>query len=596
MLLQRLVEYGRNSSTVPPPYYKTQTVRWALELHADGSLAASQLTSLADPSNRALKNGAPHTIPSITKTSGIAPKIAVDTPEYLFGWCSEGVKPHRVEAAHTAFKELNRAWIAAEPAGPAKALAAFWENGHATRVTTQEPWSRGDLVAVRIDGEFLYDTDSAKRFWATVAAERKTSGVRGLCLVCGRTGDLLKTMPQQLPSRLVPQATQSASLISVNKATHGFDLTEQLVHVPVCAVCGLLAMSSLEGLLGEQWTSARAGQDARLAWWVTGGNEFDLTVLDQPTPDRVRALLNSAATGRHPAAPASGEWDTFCAIAIGGNVSRVVVRDWIERPLPHIQRNLINWFDDHEVVDRWTGEVQPVSLGRLATAAGRWIAGEGDRGAYAKFGASGEDRPDGIQQALWRSALLAKPLPPKLLAHLVHRVRADGRLDTARLALIRLALRRRNPTNREAYMPTLNPHNHEPSYLAGRVFAVLEDIQLSAARANGDEAPGTTFTDRYFARAVTSPAVALVAGRRDARAWLRRMRARQPGWAYVAEQRLDELFTQIAEAGGMPHGVVLADQAAFILGYHHQRAELFRDRAERAKNKTAESADEGALA
>jgi CRISPR-associated protein Csd1 len=35
---------------------------------------------------------------------------------------------------------------------------------------------------------------------------------------------------------------------------------------------------------------------------------------------------------------------------------------------------------------------------------------------------------------------------------------------------------------------------------------------------------------------------------------------------------LNELFAQLAEAGGMPHGAVLADQAAFILGYHQQRA------------------------
>ena len=71
-----------------------------------------------------------------------------------------------------------------------------------------------------------------------------------------------------------------------------------------------------------------------------------------------------------------------------------------------------------------------------------------------------------------------------------------------------------------------------------------------------------TFTDRYFARAVTSPAVALVAGRRDARAWLKKLRRDRPTWAIAAERRLDDLFGQIAEAGGMPHGAVLADQAA----------------------------------
>jgi CRISPR-associated protein Csd1 len=166
----------------------------------------------------------------------------------------------------------------------------------------------------------------------------------------------------------------------------------------------------------------------------------------------------------------------------------------------------------------------------------------------------------------------------------IRRIGADGRLDTERASLIRLALvRRPGIRNPEAYMPILNPRNNEPAYLAGRVFAVLEDIQLSAARAAGDDALNVSFTDRYFARAVTSPAIALVTGRRDARAWLKKLRRDRPTWAMRAEQRLDELFTQINLAGGIPHGTVLADQAAFILGYHQQRGEL---RASRMSGKT----------
>jgi CRISPR-associated protein Csd1 len=271
----------------------------------------------------------------------------------------------------------------------------------------------------------------------------------------------------------------------------------------------------------------------------------------------------------------------FCSVAIGGNVSRVVVRDWIEMPLSRIQDNLAAWFADHQMTNTWDGVTRYVGRGQMALVSGRW---QPDKKAYAKPGSSGEDRPAGMYQALQRAALLGKPLPPKLLGHVIRRIRADGHLDTERAALIRLALVRRPGTrNPEAYMPVLNPHNNEPAYLAGRVFAVLEDIQLSAARAAGDDAPNVSFTDRYFARAVTSPAVALVTGRRDARAWLKKLRRDRPTWAVRAEQRLDELFTQIAAAGGIPHGAVLADQAAFILGYHQQRAEL---RASRTSSKT----------
>jgi CRISPR-associated protein Csd1 len=588
MLLSRLVEYAESlmkaetGSDAVPPFYKSQQVRWILDLNPDGSAKSSQLTDLADPTDRATKNGTSHVIPSITRAFGIAPKIAIDTPEYVFGWVTQGAKPDRVRRAHEAFRALTDDWVVADPDGPARALQAFYAGGHAERFKQDESCSRGDLIAVRVSGQFLHKTESARRFWAQVAMSRKASGTRGLCLVCGEVGDLLKTIPQQLPTRLVPLATQTASLVSVNKPTHGFALQEQLVHTPICVNCGLAAMGALERLLDDQWQSALAGQDTRLAWWVTNGVELDLDALDQPTPERVAHLVGSAARGRQSQRIEDSDLATFCAVAIGGNVSRVAVREWIELPLRGVQDNLAAWFADHEMVDAWTGEVQQVGVRCLAYVTGRWIRGKsGGSGSYAKFGASGSDRPDGVHRALLASALLGKPLPPKLLAHVVHRVRADGRLDTERAALIRLALRRRlKSSDREVYLPIINPDNHQPAYLAGRVFAVLEDIQVSAARAEGDDAPNVTFADRYFARAVTSPAVALVAGRRDAQAWLKRMGRSRPAFAHKARQRLDDLLDRLTKAGGVPHGAVLAEQAAFILGYHQQWTDL---RAERPR-------------
>lgn len=597
MLLSRLVELANESSAQDgepgiPPYYKAHRVRWVLDLDADGAPRSSQMTDLADASDPLAKNGRSHVIPSITKTSGIAPRIAVDGPEYVFGWIEEGAKPERVGKAHAAFRALVDQWVTEDPDGPAYALKAFYDRGHAAAFARDEACSRADLIAVKVAGEFLHETESARRFWAGVASSRKASGLRGICLVCGQVGALLKTIPQQLPTRLVPSATQAASLVSVNKSTHGFALQEQLIHTPICVNCGLAAMGALERLLDDRWRSSVAGQDTRLAWWTTGGSQLDLDALDKPTPESVAILIGAAARGRNSAPLAEDELEAFCAVAIGGNVSRVVVREWIELPISRVQDNLAAWFADHEVVDAWTGQVTQVGVQRLAYVSGRWLAGiNGAGGSYAKFGASGADRPDDLHRALLRSALLAKPLPPKLLVHTVRRIRTDRRLDTERAALIRLALRRRpNIPDREAYLPTLNPDNHQPAYLAGRVFAVLEDIQISAARAEGDKAPNVTFADRYFPRAVTSPAVALVAGRRDAQAWLKRMRRTSPAFAEIASQRLNDLFERIVLAGGIPHGAVLADQAAFILGYHQQWAEMRSERTSKSKTPQEEGA------
>ncbi|MGH3693759.1 MAG: type I-C CRISPR-associated protein Cas8c/Csd1 [Pseudonocardiaceae bacterium] len=576
MLLHRLVDYARADPHITPPFYASKPVRWVVELNPDGSLASRHLTDLADPGDRAQRDGMPRMVPSVQR-SGIAsqPMLAVDTAEYALGRATDGKRDAKAEQYHATFRELVARWHANSDDPAAAALHHFLTEGHAARLLKEPNLAGNHLVAFRGSGRFLHDTDSARQFWASEAGKRKSSTRTGLCLVCAQVGPLLKTIPQQLPKRLVPGASQTAALVSLNKPTHVYALQEQLEHTPICPACGLQMMNALEVLLSGASSTRFPGQDTRLTWWTSDRSAFDLDALDDPSPARVAALLGSATRGM-----LSGDEDLamFCAVMVGGNIARVVVREWIELPLPRLIENLQRWFDDHEMVEVWSGEVCRLRISRLVSASGRWIAGRGqEHGRYAKWGASGADRPDDLYQALMGSALggKSKPLPPKLLTHLVHRIRTDQRVDTERAALIRLALRRRHGNaNPEAYMPTLNPRNHHPAYLSGRIFAVLERLQQTAAWARGDKELNVSFADRYFARAVTSPAVALVAGQRDAQSWLKRLRRDRPGSAKYYDNLLEELFACLAEAGGIPHGAVLADQAAFILGYHQQRADM----------------------
>lgn len=591
MLLKRLVDYARADPNTPPPFYGSKNLRWAVELTADGEPATKQPTPLVDPSKPATRNGRVDDVPAVQR-SGTAPQpmLAVDTAEYVLGWPRDDTYAAKADRYHTAFRELIAKWQATDPNPAASAVLRFLQSNGQARLERPSELAGTDLVAFRVVGEvareFAHQTESARRFWAAEAARRKGSERIGLCLVCGQVGRLLQTIPQQLPTRLVPGATNSASLISMNKAAHGFDLQVQLVHTPICPTCGLQAITALEALLSGQSTSdTLPGQDARLAWWVTEDASFDYEVLDEPTPERVAELLGSAAKGQASNTP---DLSMFCALVVGGNVARVVVREWIERPLDDIVGHLEQWFADHQIADAWTGEPVYVPLRRLATVSGRWIPGRGGRGAYARFGASGADRPEGLYHALLKTALLGTPLPPKLLAHLIQRIRSDGRVDTERTALLRLALRRRpGVLNPESYMPTLNPQNHQPAYLAGRLFAVLQDLQEYTAWVRKEQL-NVTFTDRYFARAITSPAVALVAGRKDARAWLKRLRRDRPVMADRYDQQLADLFKQLDDTGGVPHGAVLAEQAAFILGYSQQRATA---RAERTAGSPKTNSD-----
>ncbi|OJF14511.1 type I-C CRISPR-associated protein Cas8c/Csd1 [Couchioplanes caeruleus] len=571
MLLQRLVEFADASGEVVPPFYARKAVRWLLDLHPDGTVAGP-LTDTADPSDRARKYGVARLVPSVTRTVGIAPALAVDNPEYVLGWIGEGSNPERAPKQHAAFKELIYAWDkhVGDPRGPAHAIAEFYRHQRDASVDQPPGWGRGDLVAFRVAGTVACTSEAAIGYWATVAAARKGSGAVGLCLVCARVQPLLKTIPQQIPSRWLPGTLKNASLVSVNEAVHGYELKKSLVHTPICTGCALKFTSALTTLLSDPNHSvAYSGQNTRLAWWIVGGADYDpMGALEQPNDADVPQLLAAVRGGSH---TELDDTSAFCTVTVAGNSARVVVRGWVQMPLPQLKANIAAWLTDLEMVDAFTGAPTRIPLGHLTRVSGRW---DTRKSVWKEFGASGEDRPHGAHRALLAAALLGRPLPPHLLTHVIHRIRADRRVDTARAALIRLILRRhpRIPApDRKALMATLNPDHPSPAYLAGRIFAVLEDLQLANARAY-NQSINTTFADRYFSRAITSPLSALVAGRRDARAWLKRLRRVRPKSAYFYEQRLDELFNQIADAGGIPAAVVVVEQAAFILGYHQQRA------------------------
>jgi CRISPR-associated protein Csd1 len=586
MLLQRLAEFAQANDDGVPPFYARKPVRWALALNPDGSALTGQLRDLADPTDPQRRRGVARLVPAITKTSGIAPSLGVDTLEYVFGWVGEDSKAERVARQHEAFLALAEQWAAADTDGPARAIVAFYRNGHAEQVQRPDDWSRDQLVAFQVDGEFAAESASAIRFWSTVAESRKGAGVTGMCLVCGQVRPLLKTIPQQVAKRWLPGAANSASLVSVNQATHGYELQTSLSNTPICGDCGLKFMGGLDTLLSsERHSVSFSGQGSRFVWWLVGPATFDpIRLLNQP-PDPAEAgeLLRSAHRG---AMAGLDDPTVFCSMTVSGNVARVVVRDWVEMPLASAKDNLLAWFADLEVVDAWTGATTRLGLTDLVRASGRFERGTKQ---WARLGASGEDRPDDLLRGLMRAALFKTPLPPRLLSHVIRRIRADGRVDTARAALIRLGLRRHPTTVQGAIMSHLDLDSCRPAYVSGRIFAVMDELQRTVYRA-ANQPLNTGFSERYFGRAIANPRAVLTRNRPTVEAWLRRLRGplRKPAVAAAYLRRLDELYELIPAESGVPTAASLTEQGDFVLGYHHQRAHM---RAEASAARAAAASD-----
>ncbi len=549
-------------------------------LRKDGTL---DLPGLADQADSEHPAGTLLEVPYITR-SGVRPPpmLLADDLRYVTGLAAGDSDRDRSDAERRKqeFIALVAAWRDSAPDDPVpSAVGLFFDRG--LHVEIPPAAKATDVVAFMVDGEWAHDQQSAVTFWGNVARDRKSSASTGICLACGTEGPLLETIPEMVKSGAIPAGSgrgRDAALVSVNKPAQGRGGKIQLASSPVCGKCGSAAMSALNALLADDSSRYRT-TDSVMTWWLRDGRKIPVADwLNDPKPEQVKALIRDLSEPSRLGTPGKIDPSAFCSVTLSVNQSRVVVRNWLEVPLHHLQERLEHWFADHKVADLWRDGPQVVPLWLLAVSTGRWGSENGQE-RYLRSA-----MPDGCERDLLLAALHDTPPPGYLLAHLLNRIRADRHVDLPRASLLRLILARMSGRpKKEDYMTGLDPDLPSPPYQCGRMFAVLEDIQRSALGRDVN----TTIADKYLPAATATPLAILTMLRKNANGHLRRLRRANTGAYYALNSRLDEVMAQLSAHPGIPATLPLSGQAEFILGYHHQRAADLATARGRAGNHTA---------
>ncbi len=586
MLLQRLTEYAdRLGDVLPAEYYRTKQIHWVLDLDKDGTATLKDLRVSPKNRDQARTMPVPYAQRSGTK---VPPYMLVDTAEFVLGVpkadkTNPPTDKAREEAGrrHAAYRDLALHWAQDRKDNPgATALRSYFAGGGPAGLDIPDEVQAKDTVAVMVATRWLHEEPTVKTTWASVVRERKGgSGDRpGLCLVCGTTAPLLATIPEPVKKGAVPTSggSNEGQLVSINKAAQGRDGKTQLVNTPICHRCGGRAMAVLNHLLASDNHSRRFRDDGVMVWWTRqDGDDSAMALLfgNAPDPADIAHLIDSLDNSPTPHTAQRVVDDEFHALTLGLNNARLVVRDWIDIPLTDLKATVAAWYKDHGVYDGWNGTTRYVPLWRLALCCGRT-----QDGRYAK-----DSAPHGLEAELVHSALHRTPPPARTLTLLLQRIHADQHLDTARIALLRLILNRSSDP-KDHVMMTLDADCRDASYLCGRLFAVLEDIQTTAL-----PNLNTTLRDKYFRTAATAPGATLTNLRIDANAHLKRLRRDKKGAAASLERRLGELFALFSD--DMPRHLTPLQQGRFVMGYEHERAAKW-DRIRRAKEKGEDSPEE----
>jgi CRISPR-associated protein Csd1 len=511
------------------------------------------------------------------------PFLGCDTAAYVLGKGKAGEKPEKTKEKQALFADLVKEFQASSGDSTAQVFLEWADRGKPG--LEQELGSLDgtalrridmDPIAIRVEqrARSLHESSAAKAYWAQKARGEKASSDAALCLVCGQIRPTVGTLPQSLIGHQVPGATQAnVALASVNfpsasRGASGLGLRS----APICADCAARAVQNLNYLAGSNDHSWRSPSgNLGMVWWATDPEAYFVTAgIFDARPELVARLLSAPQSGGDSKVWHPGQEDKFFALSFSGNVSRFVVRRWIELPLGHLYDNVVSWLRDVESPDagrpRFPLFRYAECLGPMRREHRNWVT----------------PAPEGSVEALVMAALARDTVPRHFLQLAISRASAEVRLLTAddkltaglararmsaRVGLLRLILNR--ATLREAPMPAhLDETRRDAAYVNGRLFAVRESLQRWAL---GDV--NASIVDKFYERASTNPASVATALDVLSKQHLNALKRKHGMGAFTTmDRRITELNDLQSDAPGRLRA---EEQAAWLAGYYQQRQHDF---------------------
>lgn len=597
MILQRLAEHydrisvsGNEDSRLAPPGFSRQKISFCVVLEPEGRL--NQFKSMQEKDGRVLV-ATSMIVPGQSKPTGqgLNPCFLWDNAAYMLGWSSD-LAPDKTARAEQAFQAFRKKHLELEDriAHPSfKAVCKFlrdWSPEQALNYADSLKESATNFGVFRIAGEmkYVHELVSAPVIFEEQAAASEAGEMRAMCLVSGAAGEIARLHEPKIKNVGGAQSS-GALLVSFNASAYESYGKSQSYNAPVGAVITDKYTKALNHLLEQRNRRISLGDSTVVFWADHSNNVLEDAISEmfsEPLPnegpvieeDRNRLreaelLLKQLRDGTGAAEIAPDEQPTkFFLLGLSPNASRISVRFWIEADAANLQRLLGQHLRD--VALAYAKDDQLLTLRRIVAATGRW------EDKKSKFNT--ENVSPQLAGDLARSVLTGAAYPQSLLATMLRRIHSDGDVAYARVAAIKACLARNSRLrgNPLEVSVKLDPSETNTGYNCGRLFALLEKAQTDSA----DGELNSTIKDRYFSSASTTPALVFPRLFRLSQHHLAKL---ETGYRISYDRRLGEVMGLLDR---FPRQLALEDQGRFVIGYFHQRQDLYtskKDKEEGAK-------------
>jgi CRISPR-associated protein Csd1 len=644
-LLDALIESSSRFKKEPllPIGYSERNISWLINISTEqGNLPT---TTKKEKGELVLKS--PMT-PADRASASISPSLLVDKVSYVFGIPNEKKKGDSAKAAkeeHKSFVNLIEK-CAKETNNIQVNIILHAIKSDLLKVPAATKAS--DLCIFQIEAQpWPTDSEDVQSFWSKYVSERLADEEKRECAVCRKIKRIVRILPFK---SILLQGTDSVQLASFNNDAFcsGGNTTKSAFNVPICYDCAGTAGQILQYLLklekSDNDYEKNSGRHAVVisrdqkqslgnqiaVFWTKEQiksirseeiefedivkipiEEFDDMPEDTPPAkaSQCRALLEAPFTGKTNA----GELQTnqFYLAVLSPNKSRLVVREWLEERIDKTQENIKRYMDSLQIIHPDGRGIWGPPLPAILRALQSYTSMKQEIKEKPRIPTAG---PDAVRKLL-RCIYTGTPPPEVLLIRALRCFRIpDPPTDTneyerrerqmyrrmGMAAAMKLILTYNKNIEEQQAMEQLktefdaeSDYKNKSPYNCGVLLAILEAIQRKAS--SSGRGVNATLVDRYYSAASTAPATvfANLVGMAT-KAHLPKLRRENKELFKVSYQEdlinINDLMMAACEAinaaGGFPSPLKPEEQAAFALGFYHQRAGLTLPRKNSNANKT----------
>lgn len=574
MILYSLYKYGK-SKNLGSDAYSDEPVAWLLSVNKNGKLSGLHFTGekVKGRSTYAYKRFRVP-VPTKTRTSGISPRYIVDKMSYIFGLAAPKADRRRVRLCHEAYmrmlgevasrtksqavKDLAKCLssIDEDPSMLSTFLGGEGKARHYSGKVFDVPayWMETQSVAVEVDGRGIFeypevDADCRSLFNAH-------TGAKGQCCITGTVGPVVENHP---PVKVPGTSMAGAPMISFNeRSSESFGLKGN-ENAPVSKDAADTIASTMRSLLQSENNHYRLPSGSTILFWSLDDSLDDFYgKLLRGNAKAVKELFTSPYTGR---LPQVGD-GLFRSAIVRGEKGRIATKCLLVRQHEEVLASLRQHYDDIDI-----GSEYPVCMPDiLGETFGEGSSTEvSERHLYTAI-VSGTRYPDQIISTI----LNRFSIPRKGLSKDDERRKeSKKRIVTAAYAKawVNRCLRLGIITNHKRLEASLDEENKSVGYRMGALLAVLEHLRRKAI----PNAPNIgSSAMNFFMR---SPQIALSTYLPMSQHHVEKIGKQGVFWA----KKIDKIMAGVDR---VPDIFDMTSMAEFVVGYHHQREDLYKQKGD----------------